>query len=210
MTARATVDVVLSRLYKPIILRFCVRCQSVASLKTNTGTRSSVEPPRPRPTYQPHHCERTDVACHFAPTPITAVRYTAHLIQEPEINIRGKHTSFIIWREGVSTSKTCAVAAGNRAGATRLVHTQSAPRHARLAFGSRIACRTFRDNLGGRDYPCYMIPSNGDWTNGCGSVRPYLPRLWGWKQTTNIHKHAGPSLIFTLFSTRLYARCRHE
>lgn len=79
-----------------LTLRFCVRRQSVASLKTNTGTRPSVGATAHRgPLTNPITCERTDAACHFAPTSITLDTRIAHLQKEVDIDSRGKQVLLV-------------------------------------------------------------------------------------------------------------------
>lgn len=94
---RATTDVVSSRLSGPLTRRFCIRRQSVASLKTNTGTRPQRRSHRDRgPLTNPITCERTDTAWHFAPTSIIPARDIAHLERKADINICGKHVPFVV------------------------------------------------------------------------------------------------------------------
>jgi hypothetical protein len=87
----ATVDAVSSHILRAAHLRFCVRRQSGASLKTNTGTVRTGTCVARGPLPNPITCERTDAACHFAPTAITLDTRIAHSQRKVHISSRGKH-----------------------------------------------------------------------------------------------------------------------
>jgi hypothetical protein len=79
------------------------------------------------------------------------------------------------------------------------------------SWGVVLPVYSTRLPLSGCDYRQNEISSNGDLTGCSGSARQTLPTTVASMATKSKHyKQKETSLTFTFFSTRAYARCRHE